>query len=397
MIPEIDSKLGISVFSTSFEGCGGKIRLTDDDFFVSEILSDGILSLIIDKGEFAVYKLTKQNIDTNHALKNILKKTGNHLKSLGLKDSHAKTEQYVCSIKKSCTISDFSTAKLSLKKIGYLKKPFTKKDMIGNHFSISIHDASNFEKFDDFNKILNFFGYQRFGSKRPVTHLIGQAILQRNFELAVSLLVSFTSEYDSEENTTLRKKLSHKSNYSIMESDVPPQMDLEKIVIREMIQHDDAIKSLRALPVFMRRFFVQAYQSFLFNKTLSQSFIDGQDLYKSQDGDVCYSKDGNVEKFSDTPKQRLAIPIVGYSYYKKTRFHDTISKILKQEDITPKDFYIKELQEASNEGGFRNASVQCNEFLISKNVVNFTLSRGSYATMVLREIMKPNDPILAGF
>jgi len=255
VIPEIDSKLEISVFSTSYDGCGGKIRLTDDGFFVYEILSDGILSLIIDKGEFAVYKLTKQNIDTNHALKNILKKTGNHLKSLGLKDSHAKTEQYVCSIKKSCTISDFSTPKLSLKKIGYLKKPFTKKDMIGNHFSISIHDASNFEKFDDFNKILNFFGYQRFGSKRPVTHLIGQAIVQRNFELAVSLLVSFTSEYDSKENTTLRKKLSHKSNYSIMESAVPPQMDLEKIVIREMIHHDDALKSLRALPVFLKIFF----------------------------------------------------------------------------------------------------------------------------------------------
>ena len=41
--------------------------------------------------------------------------------------------------------------------------------------------------------ILNFYGYQRFGSKRPVTHLIGKAILQRDFKKAVELILSFTS------------------------------------------------------------------------------------------------------------------------------------------------------------------------------------------------------------
>jgi len=30
-------------------------------------------------------------------------------------------------------------------------------------------------------------------------------------------------------------------------------------------------------------------------------------------------------------------------------------------------------------------------------MVNFTLSRGSYATILLREIMKPEDPFIAGF
>ena len=46
--------------------------------------------------------------------------------------------------------------------------------------------------------------------------------------------------------------------------------------------------------------------------------------------------------------QRLALPFVGYSYYKKTRFDYQISKILKQEEITPKDFFIKEMQEVSS-------------------------------------------------
>ena len=40
--------------------------------------------------------------------------------------------------------------------------------------------------FSEHNKILNFYGYQRFGSKRPVTHLIG-------FQFITVLLLSLFS------------------------------------------------------------------------------------------------------------------------------------------------------------------------------------------------------------
>ena len=55
--------------------------------------------------------------------------------------------------------------------------------MIGNHFKLKISDCQNkLSSFTEYDKILNFYGYQSFGSKRPVTHLIGKAILQRDFE-----------------------------------------------------------------------------------------------------------------------------------------------------------------------------------------------------------------------
>jgi tRNA pseudouridine13 synthase len=88
---------------------------------------------------------------------------------------------------------------------------------------------------------------------------------------------------------------------------------------------------------------------------------------------------------------------VGYSYSKKNRFDNFISQILLEQQITPKDFFIKEMQEASEEGGFRQAMMKCNDFSIKEPYVDFTLSRGSYATILLREIMKPSDPIAAGF
>jgi len=398
VIPKIDSEIGISVYTTRFEGCGGKIKSQDKDFLVSEVLSKNAIQNISADGDYAVYKLKKHGIDTTHSLANVFKKYNLRLKSLGLKDATAVTEQYVCSEKKLNSIAKISEDKYSLERIGFVKKPLSKKDMIGNQFKIKITDTSiDISKFNEFDKILNFYGYQRFGSKRPVTHLIGKALLQQDYTKAVNLLLSFTSEYDSTENTKLRKNLSDKSNYSKLLDEIPFQMDLERIVVNQMIQDDDPKKAIRALPLAIRRFYLQAYQSFLFNKTLSMAFIDGEDLFLPQQGDVCYDKNGIIGKFSNETGQRLSIPFVGYSYYKKTRFHYQISKILESEEVSPKDFFLKEMQEISSEGGFRNSSIKCDDIDITNDWIRFTLSRGSYATIVMREVMKPKDPITAGF
>jgi len=398
VIPQIDNELGISYYSTKFKGSGGKIRVENEDFKVSEIISKKILSNITQDTGFAIYKLKKQNIDTTHALLQIFQKHGQRLKAVGLKDASAITEQFVCSQKKSKSAPNISEKKFSLERLGFLKKPLSKKDMIGNHFKIKITEAtSNLSNFNEFDKILNYYGYQRFGSKRPVTHLIGKAIIQKNFDDAIQILLSFTSKYDSRENTNIREKLSDKSNYSKIIHEIPPQMDLERIVLREMIDHNDASKAIHSLPLNIRRFFVQAYQSFIFNRTLGSAFDYGENLFSPQPGDVCFDKNSILGKYANDQSQRLAIPIVGYAYYKKTRFDLQISKVLEDEEISAKDFFLKEMQELSNEGGFRNSSINCYDQNISENIVSFTLSRGSYATIVLREIMKPEDPIMAGF
>lgn len=398
MIPEIDSKIGILVYSTKFPGIGGKIRVEPEDFNVSELISEKSKKSINEENGYAVYKLKKRKIDTNHALSGIFRKKGVRLKSLGLKDASAVTEQFVCSGNKGRPIENFSSDKYSLEHLGFVKKPLSKKDMIGNHFKLKISDSQNkLESFTEHDKILNFYGYQRFGSKRPVTHLIGKAILQQDFEKTVDLILSFTSSYDSKENTEIRQKLSEKANYEQYFDQVPLQMDIERIVLKEMIEHGEPIRAIRAIPVSLRRFYIQAYQSFIFNQSLSAAFLDGEDLFTAQTGDVCFDHNGIIGKYVKGMDQNLALPFVGYSYYKKTRFDFQISKILQQEEISPKDFFIKEMQEASSEGGFRQAAIQCLDYSAHGDVVEFSLSRGSFATILLREIMKPLDPMIAGF
>ena len=398
MIPRLDSQIGIFIYTTNFIGVGGKIRSTPEDFQVQEIISNKAQNLINNHEGYAVYKLQKRRIDTNHALSDIFRKKGLRLKSLGLKDASAITEQFVCSGSKGKVIDSFSSDKYSLQKIGYVKKPLSKKDMISNHFKIKITNyKGNLSSFCESDKVLNFYGYQRFGSQRPVTHLIGKAILQKDFQKAVELILSFSSSYDSKENLEIREKLIDKENYKKYFDKVPPQMDIERIVLREIIEHDDPFRAVRSIPLSLRRFYIQSYQSYIFNQSLSLAFSDNEDLFVAGLGDVCFDNKGIIGKYAQGLDQRLALPFVGYSYYKKTRFNPQISRILQKEEISPKDFFIKDMQEVSNEGGFRQATIHCYDFSSHEDAVEFSLSRGSFATILLREIMKPEDPIVAGF
>ncbi|TLY07194.1 MAG: tRNA pseudouridine(13) synthase TruD [Thaumarchaeota archaeon] len=357
MVPKLDNLIGISIYCTRTEGTGGKIRSLPDQFFVSEILRENTLSKISNSGIYTVYKLKKSGIDTNHALSEIFKRYGLRLKALGLKDANATTEQYVCDMSTGRGIGNIETNRYALEKIGF----------------------------------------QRFGSRRPISHLIGKAILQKNFDYAIEVLLSTSSEYDLQENKKIRDMLKDKSNYSKMLTEVPPQMDIERLVLKEIIDHGDAKRALRAIHLPLRRFFVEAFKSYIFNRTISKAYEYREELLRPEEDDVCYDKDDNLGRYQNDPQQRLAIPLVGYSYSKKNRFNQDISQILDEEQVSPKDFFVKEMQEVSDEGGFRQAAIQCRDFSISEPYLSFTLSRGSYATILLREIIKPMDPITAGF
>ena len=142
MIPKIDSEIGISTYTTDFSGCGGVIRKQKKDFNVSELITDKSSSSICSGSGFAVYKLQKNGIDTTHALGEIFKKHGIRLKSLGLKDAFAITEQFVFTTYKTDKHFEVNGQKYNLKKVGFTDKVLSKRDMIGNHFTIRIDNAS---------------------------------------------------------------------------------------------------------------------------------------------------------------------------------------------------------------------------------------------------------------
>lgn len=399
IVPPLDKEIGIDSYYTDGQGCGGSIKSKPDDFVVSEIISDAIRKSIKEEGEYAVYSLSKRGVDTAHCIYDVYRRCRVRLKALGLKDSKAYTTQYVCATSKRANVTELHADRYDLVLLGYVKRPLTKKAMIGNHFVVKIRDTQNPpDKSTNYDMVPNHYGYQRFGSRRPFTHLIGRAILHGDYNSAIHLILYEESIHDTPQAIEIRRRLADATTHAERLSILPNSMDIERTVLKSLHQSNhDHRAAIVSLPLYLRRLYVQAYQSYIFNLTLSTAISEGYNIRGPTSGDVCFDVHGKLGKYDEYSNQMLAIPTVGYAYYKKTRFHPILSDIMSREGITPKDFYIKQMQELSLEGGFRQATISCKDYAIHDEQVSFTLSRGSFATMILREIIKPTDPIRAGF
>ena len=416
-VPEIDFHAGMECYSTNFVGINGTIKETNEEFQVSEIIDYAFLKppnfspVQNNEHRFPLYLLEKHNIDSNHAVIEIKKQSGLKLRIMGIKDAKAETSQYASSEQTKNLPKYIITSKTKLNLLGFLRIPLSKSALIGNSFKIKINQTSddNIQPFLlELNKIANFYGLQRFGSERMVTHLVGKALLERNYNKAIEYLLSYTTKYDSKFSKEIREQSRDPNNYQKLIKIMPKGMDLERLILYALVEGKDSIAVLRSVPINIRRLFVQAYQSYVFNKCLSNALLCNEDIQKCKDGDLCFEIErplvfGKIRKFRegiDSNNDVMpAIRLVGYNYQPgKNRFDHITKRILSDENISPSYFYLKDLQELSLQMGFRQTLLCCSEFSHFDMLdLSFKLPKGSYATVLLRELIKPVDPIKAGF
>jgi tRNA pseudouridine13 synthase len=413
-ISQIDSSAGIECYCTSFAGTGGSIKQGSEGFMVSELVNESLdISLSYNENHrYPLYILEKRDIDSNHALFEIERELHMRFRVMGIKDAKAVTTQYAGMervMRNPPAELKSRHTRLTLK--GFTKHPLQKKFLAGNKFEIRIYNvrSSDLSGFvPHIRKVGNFYGLQRFGSERLVTHLIGREIVKRNFIQAVELLLCHTTEFDTQMSREIRNKCVDPSNYRQVLKMLPRGMDIERQVLSALVAGRDTIAALRAVPITIRRLFVQAYQAYIFNRCLSRAVMEGEDLLQPQTEDLCFEMEGpatfgRIIKYNPTSKTKLvpAIRMAGYTFQPgKGRFENITRAIMQEEEeVSAKDFYIKEMQELSHQGGFRQAPLWCTDFRYERDplTVSFKLPKGSYATTLLREIIKPDDPIRSGF
>ena len=414
-VPKIDKLAGIECYCTDYRGISGSIKRVNEEFRVSEVIDTSFLANIStvqdEHHKYPLYILEKRNIDSNHAIFEIRRKLGIKLKVIGLKDAKAVTKQYASSEQTKNIIKEAATPHTLLSLKGFTKTPIGKSSLSGNAFTITIHDPiiSDISSFiPEIKNIANFYGLQRFGSERMVTHLVGKEIVKRNFQKAVELLLSFTTEYDTTMSIEIRNKSRDPKKYSQIIRELPKRMDIEYQVMSVLEKGKGPIAALRSVPINIRRLFVQAYQAYIFNKCLSIAVLNGENVVKTKEGDLCFEIEnssvfGRIRKYNpstDLISQTVpAIRLIGYTFQPgKGRFDKITEEIMSNEGITPREFYIKEMQELSAQGGFRQAPLWSKDFTFRGSLtVCFKLPKGSYATTLLRELIKPDDPVRAGF
>ena len=106
----------------------------------------------------------------------------------------------------------------------------------------------------------------------------------------------------------------------------------------------------------------------------------------------------------------VAIPLVGFKQATSAGQQGEIEqKILEEEDVKLEDFRVSSFPRMGAKGGLRAVLTPIMDLNIQKAEkdglnqnrkslkLDFILHRGCYATVMLREFMKPDDLIEAGF
>ena len=428
-----DSKIGIESYSTDFKGIGGRIKDRYEDFKVEELISSEIHSNISEKptpdNEYPILRLVKEGIDTIHAMRQIRDRLGWNAHYLGLKDKQAQTIQYISPkmLKKEIPRTIQVSSQISLDLFGYYRKRLTRKNLVGNRFTIRISNIeTNFEQvkksiselkcFINDYRIPNFYGHQRFGSNKPNNHLIGRAIVKKQFKEAVTFILGHI-EVDDKKTSLSKEDIEDPGNYPSLIKKLNQKQDIERLVLKSLIDHpNNWIVALRAVPITIRRFFVNAYQSYIFNRVMSIAVNRGLNLGEVDIGDIygAVNEDGNILDIRraksrvisyNTKKILPMVQLVGYAFRAGIGRFDKITKnILDEEGISQKLFYNNQMSELSMEGGFRTPHLLVNDLKIltysrDKSFISlqFALQKGSYATILLRELIKPSNPIAVGF
>ncbi len=411
-------------YSTKCKGIGGRIKRRYADFVVEEKRKNRLCkvrvftgehssqeTLVIPEkaGEYLHLDLEKVNKDLHSALAVIARHLHLSKKRIGyagLKDKRAVTCQRISIWEPDKSlVESFRASGIRLRKPEWSNEKIDLGMLEGNRFTVKIRDIElereEIEKranacFKEMkNGIANFFGEQRFGGIRAVSHLVGREIIRGNLENAVMLYLTAASEYEEKDIKEARLNLARTGNFKLALKEFPKKYRFERAMLNALCSNgSDFAGAFRALPTRLRFLFTHAYQAWLFNRVLKKRLDAGIGL-QPVDGEP---QEDNVP---------LGLLPGFESSYSPGRIGQLEREVMEEEEISFADFRVSALKECSSRGARRKIAVKPEKLQILEIsddeifegkqccTVRFELEKGAYATVVLRELTKnPNLNLL---
>ncbi len=377
---------------SSSEGIGGKIRERIEDFIVEELQDE---SLSAPDGEHTHFTLEKRNWDTITALREIARASGVSYKRFGFagnKDRRAVTKQRISAWHvEEERLRNIRLPGISLYDFSRNCSRITLGSLRGNRFVATIRktrlkEQELVEALNSTKRELgsvgapNYFGYQRFGTTRPNTHLVGRMIVKGDLESAVNTYLGFPYETESPPCREARNYYDQTHDISGALKLYPRRLTYERSMLVALESRPlDYAGALRRLPTTLRRLLVHAFQAYLFNKNLSRLF-------------QC-----------EIDPRKVPIRLLGsQSEFSSGILGEIEKSLLAEEEISLRDFQLGKMPELGVEGSARAGVVDvAPEVSLPRGHsigdgdlvdVRFDLPKASYATTILREFMK-TDPL----
>jgi tRNA pseudouridine13 synthase len=430
--PDFEHEIGIDTYCTDTPGIGGKLRVRIDDFHVTEQF---LYPPKKDQGNFTIAEVSCRNWETHtlvHEIANRLHMSQKRISFAGTKDKRAWTTQLMSFDHVSPEqLSNLCIKDVSIEHIYQSNVPVRIGDLQGNRFEIIIRNLRETVTSEQINALLspfqtwggfpNFYGIQRFGVIRPITHRVGHLIIQGDFEKAALTYIAHPMAGEHEETYVLREELEKTRNYSKAFHSYPDALNFEKAMLNKLIQNPtDFIGAFKELPKNLLMMFVNAYESFLFNKILSERIQRKIPIHQAIVGDIIFPirknvisneiipvTKTNIDKVNLQISKKKAVVtglLVGYdTAYANGEMGEIEHAVLDGQKIDPRDFIIPQIPFLSSSGTRRpllallpglESTVHIDELTKEHQtlMLRFELQKGCYATSLLREIMKSNDP-----
>ncbi|KHN31449.1 Multisubstrate pseudouridine synthase 7 [Glycine soja] len=270
-------------------------------------------------GKFLRFHLYKENKDTHEALGvigNMLSVQPKSFGFAGTKDKRAVTTQRVTVYKQRASRLASLNKRLFGIKLGdfcYVKEGLCLGQLLGNRFTITLRgivaDSEDIIKAsaDALGRhgFINYFGLQRFGSGSLPTHLIGAALLQGEWKLAVDMILD---PRDGDILFIIQKSAIAKARKYYKESSdvvgtlkqLPRYLVAERAVLQTLkTSPGNYLQALKSIPRTLRMLYVHSYQSYLWNHAASKRV----QKYGTENvvlGDLVYCKENSTGKVTES-------------------------------------------------------------------------------------------------
>ena len=470
----IERAVGIDRYVSASPGIGGSLRATPEDFRVTELEAVDAAPLDADTGSYPVLvvRATLRDWDTNdfaRRLSNGLEMSRERISWAGTKDKRAVTTQLFGL--RGVAPADLPTIRgADIEPVGRVGRDLAFGDLAGNAFEIRVTgtvddaepradavarelrafagvDSAGGDRTDVDAPVAvpNYFGQQRFGSRRPVTGRVGLAIVRGDPREAVRRYAGDPAPAEPADTQAGRERVDAAfgersdgdgdgsrdapgdGDWAACLDAMPRKLGFERSMLHRLDErdvdpaapaaHDDWWYALEAVPSNLQRLFVNAAQSTLFNRILSERLRRGLPFDRPVAGDVaCFAdRDAPDELYAPDPDRlqrvteaRVSVmerhcsrgrafvtaPLVGTETTFANGEPGAITRaVLDEAGVEPADFA---LPGAFDSSGTRRAIQLETDLTVRFDdddpTFSFALPSGSYATVLLREFTK-RDPL----
>jgi tRNA pseudouridine13 synthase len=390
-------------------GVGGMIKQRAEDFFVQEIP----LYEPAGQGEHVYCEIERIGITTFDAVDRLAKALGVDPREIGyagLKDAHAISRQ-VFSIRgvTEAAVMDLHLLDMSVKWAARHGNKLRLGHLRGNRFAVKIRQVNPTDVVKlaplvrrlETHGMPNYFGEQRFG-RRGNNQMLGAALIRGDDAAVMTLLLGGADAAIDDPRQRAAREAFDRNDLETSMKLWPRSGGMERRVLARLIKSRSPAVAVRAVDQRIRRLWVSALQSELFNQAVAlrigslDRVLAGDLAEKHENGAVFRVEDPAAEQpRCDAFEISATGPLIGYRMTLPAGEPlEMEQRIFAAHGLSPTDFRAAGRHKVK--GARRALRARPSEVELSGGVdehgpyitVAFTLPAGSFATTFLRELMK---------